>query len=850
MNWFGRLVRGKRMESELDKELRFHMDTQVAEKMRSGMSEAEARRAVRLEFGGMTQVKEKCRESRGTEWVRQFAQDMHYGARILARALGFSFTAITVLALGIGVTTLAFSLYNLAALQTLPVRDAASIVRIERRSPGNITPGVPYVSIAYYREHATTISAFLAAMQGSPMAFDRDEKKIQPSFVSANYFRELGGEAAGGRFFDRDREEAAGAAPVAVLSYAFWQRRFAGDTAIIGKNAMLGGKPATVIGVAAKNFANLGTDQPDVWLPLPQISYFVEGSREPADPKFEGNVLLWGRLATGATPPQAAEELLALTNQLRPQYPQLIWDQERILVTPGAHFFSFDGGTDVLTFISALVFLVLFTACANLGGLLSARGASRRHEIQLRTQLGAGRLRLFRQLLTENLLLGLLGAAVALPLSVGVLRLALNYADAPAWMSATPDWRVFAFAATMGFLSALLFGLLPTVQLVRRPRKGKGVWHQFIVCAQVGASCVLLIVAGLLVRATIHTIYAEPGFAYQQVVSIEPELSDHGFTPARAEAYLDDLSARLARVPGVDLVSIVLSPPLVNRDVRITSVTVDGRKISMIYPNWVSAKFFETMGIPLLRGRYLRDGESHAVVLSRSLAAKRWPGGEDPIGKAWNTKGDVVVGVVGDTRAMEMNNTDETEIYFPTAQDRMPEMSALVRTAGGGSPEVLRAIATTAEVVDPHIKPTVTPLRAGYQKTVTQAEQVASIASLLGGTATFLAVVGLLGLISYAVSQRTRELAIRQALGAGRREIFAAIARRFAWPVAIGLALGVAATAGISQLIRRALYGVSGLDPASYVGAIALLLGILGIAAMLPLRRAFRIDIARTLHFE
>ena len=316
------------------------------------------------------------------------------------------------------------------------------------------------------------------------------------------------------------------------------------------------------------------------------------------------------------------------------------------------------------------------------------------------------------------------------------------------------------------------------------------------------------------------------------------------------KAYLAELNARLARIPGVDSVSIVMSPPLVNRDVRITSVTVDGRKISMIYPNWVSAEFFKTMGIPLLRGRYFRDGESHVVVVSRSLAAKRWPGGEDPIGQAWNSKGEVVVGVVGDTRAMEMNNTDATEIYFPVARDRMPEMSALARVDGRSFAGSIARDCGTAEEVDPHIKPTVTPLQEGYEKNVTQVEQVASIVALLGGTATFLAVVGLLGLISYAVSQRTRELAIRQALGAGRREIFAAIARRFALPVMIGLALGVAATAGVSRLISRALYGVSGLDPASYVGAIALLLGVLGLAALLPLRRAFRIDIARTLHAE
>jgi predicted permease len=847
VNWIQRLWKAKRMESELDKELRFHVEMQVEEKLRSGMREAEARRAARLAFGGMAQVKEECRESRGTGWIRSFVQDLRFGARILARSPGFSFTAIAVLALGIGVTTLAFSLYNLAAMQSIPVRDPQSIVRIERRSPENIAPGVPYASIAYYRDHTSTLSALLAAMQGSPMVFERDERRIEPSFVSANYFTELGGEAAGGRFFDPTSANSSGSDPVIVLSYRFWQRRFAGDTSIVGKTVLLNGKPATVIGVTARNFANLGTDQPDVWLPLPQISYFVEGSRELTDPKFEGDILLWGRLADGASPSEAAQELLALTNQLRPLYLNLIWNQERILVTPGAHFFSFDDGSSVLAFIWALVLLVLVTACANLGGLLSARGAKRQQEIQLRTQLGAGKSRLFRQFLTENLLLGVLGSLAALPLSFAALRIALNYAHAPEWMSAVPDWRVFTFAAGMGFLSALLFGVLPSVQLIRR-KKGSSLWNQFIVCAQVGASCVLLILAGLLVRATLHTLYSEPGFAYQQVVSIDPELGDHGFTPAASKAYLDELSVRLRNVPGVVSVANVLSPPLVNGNVMITSITADGRRVSMIYPNWVSADFFQTMGIPLLRGRYLRDGEAHAVVVSRSLAAKRWPG-EDPVGKRWNDKGDIVVGVVGDTRAMEMNNTEATEIYYPEVHDRLPEMSVLLRT-NGITPELLQIMKTVADAANPHLTPSITPLRAGYAKSVTQVEEIASIVSMLGGVATFLAVVGLFGLVSYAVSQRTKELAIRLALGARRIEIFTSIARRFAWPVLAGMVLGITATAAVSQLIRRALYGISGLDPASYIAALALLTGVLGVAAMLPIRRAFRIDIASNLHSD
>jgi predicted permease len=847
VNWFRRLWQRERMESELDRELRFHMEAQAEEKVRGGMSEEDARRAVRLQFGGVTQLKEECRESRGTAWLEDFIQDLRFGARVLARAPGFSFTAIAVLALGIGVTTLAFSLYNLAALETIPVHDPARIVRIERRSPENVAPDVPYVSIAYYREHATTISAVMAAMQGSPVAIEGDEKRVEPEFVTANYFSELGGEAAAGRLFDAAHEDSEASNPAMVMSYRLWQQRFGGDPSVVGRTVLVGGKPATMIGVTARNFASLGTDQPDVWLPLTQISYFVEGSRKLSDPKFDGNILLWGRLASGASASQAAEELLGLTNQLRPLYPDVIWNQERILVTPGAHFFTEDGAAPFLALMWGLVLLVLVTACANLGGLLAARGAGRTHEIELRVQLGAGRLRLFRQLLTENLLLGLLGSLAALPLCFVALREALNYTEAPEWMSALPDWRVFTFAAAMGFFSALLFGLLPTLQMVQR-KKGRRLWNQFIVCAQVGASCVLMIVAGLLVRATLHMVYAEPGFAYRDVVSIDPELGDHGFTAVAAQQYLDELNASLRNVPGVETAADVLSPPLVNRVVMMTSVKANGRRISMIYPNWVSAEFFETMRIPLLRGRTMRDGETGVVVISRSLAIARWPD-EDPIGKAWNDKGDVVVGVVGDTRAMEMNNSDAKEVYFPVAKDRMAEMSVLVRTSGVSS-DVLRKIKSASEGVDSRLRPSITPLRSGYAKTVTEVERVASIVSVLGGLATFLAVVGLLGLVSYAVAQRTKELAIRLALGAGRVEIVAAIARRFAVPVALGVALGVAGTAAISQLIRRALYGVSGVDPASYVGALAVLIAVLGLAAMLPIRRAFRIDIARILHFE
>ena len=530
---------------------------------------------------------------------------------------------------------------------------------------------------------------------------------------------------------------------------------------------------------------------------------------------------------------------------MRKLYPDVIWDNEYVVITPGAHFFTLQDGPPVLAFVSVLVLLILGVACANLGGLLMARGVGRRREIQLRLDLGARKSRVFRQLLTESLLLGMLGSVAALPLSYVVLRAALVYADAPEWMSAAPDWRVVAFTGVMGFVAALFFGMLPTLQMVRQ-KKGSALWHQFVVCAQVGASCVLLILSGLLVRATLHTLYTDPGFGYQQVLALDPGLGDHGYTPATAQDYLEQLQNRIRTVPGVASVSTALLPPLVSNGTRISGVTVDGRQIKT-YPNWVGADFFQTMGIPVLRGRTLRAGETHAVVISQSLARKRWPT-EDPIGKEWTGK-DIVVGIVGNTRAMELNNSDATEIYYPAAAENFPGMSIMIRTAG--APDTLSpTIKAIAAGIDPKLFPTITPLKVGFLKSIGQVEQIAAIISTLGGVAIFLAVVGLLGLVTYAVSQRTKEIAIRLAVGASRVEIFSVVLRRFAWPVATGLVLGVGMAAAASQVLRRGLYGLSGLDPISYASAIALLVAILAAAALLPIRRAFRIDVARILHAE
>ena len=347
MNWLSRLLRTQHMEQQLDRELRFHIETQIEEKIDAGMSPAEARRTTYLEFGGLEQIKQQTRESRGTLWLTSVADDLRFGARLLVRSPGFCLTAIVVLALGIGVNTVAFSLYNLLTLKSLPIRDPDSLVSIERRSPSNINPGMPWNSIVFYRDNAKTLSVVIASMDSASMALDQDAQRIHPSFVTANYFFQLGAQPVAGRLFDPSREDSPSSPPVAVLSYRFWQRRYQGDPAILGKTIHLSGKSATVIGVLPEYFASLGTQSPDVWLPIQQHTYFVEGSKALSDPNFDGLIVMSGRLAPGATKATAATELLTLTNRLRLLYPTVIWDHEYIVVTPGAHFFTFRRAADL-----------------------------------------------------------------------------------------------------------------------------------------------------------------------------------------------------------------------------------------------------------------------------------------------------------------------------------------------------------------------------------------------------------------------------------------------------------------------------------------------------------------------
>jgi predicted permease len=827
------LILRSRFEAELANDMEFHREM--------------AAREGRRNFGNELRMREQAREAWGWTWLDRLGQDLRYAVRMLGRAPGFTLMAVLVLAIGIGVNVSAFSLFNMVALKPLPVRDPEAIVRLERRSPDAYTSEMAYPSFLFYRDHAKTLSAAMAVLGVPPMQIDEDLEGAKTSFVTPNYFSELGTPAAYGRLFDPSTEAAPDASPVVVLSYGFWQRRFGSDPSVIGRTIHLSRKPVTILGVTPYAFASLGGQHPDLWLPMAQQPYFIDGSKLLSDFN-SSSVRMWGRLAPGATAQAAEQELKALTNELRRGHPDAVWENEYIQSSPGGHLQVMQPEMyRVAAMVSVLTLLILAVACANLGALLLARAVTREHEIGIRVAIGAGRARIFRQLCTESLLLATLGAAAGLGLGYVALRVTLSVTDAPKWLTAAPDWRVLVFTLGMTVMAAIFFGLAPAVQIARQRRK-KTIARQILIGAQVAASGVLLIVAGLLVRATQHALYTDPGFGYEQLLSIDAQLGQHGYSPAAARAYLSQLQSRLAAVPGVGSVSLVKLPPM-GHVVSYSDAEIDGRHVR-VYPNWVEPGFFATMEIPILAGRTFYPGERNAVVVSASFARQQWPG-QNPLNQRVGDgkQKDVVVGVAGDAHMNALSEDDAVEQYWPAHEDDMPGMVVLVRF--GGSPaEVAAAARSIGESLDARVFPEIRQLKLLYKDNVSTIERVAAAVSLIGLVAVLLAGVGIVGLVAFTVSQRTREIAIRMALGARRGRVLAAILGQFAWPVGIGLLAGTAVAAGLSKLLRFVLYGVSNFDPAGYVGAIGVLMAILVAAALLPARRALRLDIARALHYE
>jgi predicted permease len=828
------LFNRRRLDAELEADMAFHREMAAS--------------AGRNNFGNTLRMREQAREAWGWTWLDRLMQDVRYGARILARSPGFTLMAVLVLGIGIGVNVAAFSFFDMIALKPLPVRDPESIVRLERRSLDAYTSEMAYPSFAFYRDQARSLSAAIAVLGVPPMQIEDDMQPTSASFVTPNYFMELGTPAAFGRLFTPTLDGSPASQPTAVLSYELWQHRFSGDPSIIGRSIRIGRRPATVIGILPYDFASLGGQSPDIWMPIAQQPFFIQGSKVLTDWK-DSTIRMWGRLAPGVTSKGAEQELRALTHQLQKQHPEAVWDQnEFIQSSPGGHLQVMQPRMyELAEMVGVLTLLILSVCCANLGGLMLARAVAREREMGIRIAIGAGRGRILRQLFTESLLLACLGSIAGLGLGCATVRVLLSFPNTPRWLSAVPDWRVLLFTAMATFLAATFFGFAPALQIARQ-RQQKTIVRQILVGAQVAASCVLLIVAALLVRATEHVLYTDPGFGYEQLISIDSQLDKHGYLPEAARAYLQQMQSRVRSVPGVMSVSLVKLPPL-GHIVSNSNTEINGRNVT-IYPNWVDPGFFNTMGIALKTGRTFTAGEKHAVVISESFARQQWPG-ENPLGKQigeGNTK-DTVVGVVGDAHINALNDDDAAEQYWPAQPDDMPGMVVIARVSGEPG-SLTPAIKSISESLDPTALPEIRQIKLLYSESVSRLEMIATAVGAVGIVAVSIAGIGLVGLVAFTVSQRTKEIAIRIALGARPVSVLAAVLRQFLWPVVLGLLLGTTAAGLGSRLLRVVLFGVSNLDPFGYAGALIVLSAIVAVAALVPARRALRLDIAHTLHYE
>jgi predicted permease len=795
--------------------------------------------------------------ARGTRitWVgklellsEQLHQDVAYGIRALWRSPGFSITAIGVLALGIGATLAVLHLFNAAVFHRLSIRDAEYLMHFE--------PSLPYPVVAYYRDHDTSFS-YLVAERHDGIFVDDELKAELTTFVTGNYFTDLGVNPAQGRVLVESDAQIA-SQPVAVLSYRFWQRQFGGDTAIVGRVIHLNGSPVQVIGIAPTDFNGLSSSRPSLFLPITAHRYLFAGSKLVESFSSRGT-LMYAKLKPGLSLHAAEAELSSLTADLRSRYPDQIQPRES---PRGRRWGLPSEALVVLTLVTLLVSLVLFAACANLGNILLARGQAREGEIRTRLALGAGAGRIVRQLMVENVLLAILGCAAAFVVGYFTAKALLLAGDAPPEMRVVTDWRILAAGAVLAVVSAVMFGLAPAMQASRQIA-GRARGRQILLGIQVAVSCFLLIITAWLVRSTQRSLAIDVRFDYQHMLIIDPQLNAHNLAGAAARLRLDEIADRIQQHPGVAGFALSDSPTFSDRP------PVSGNGLPPMDYRSVSISYFSLMNLPLRRGRLFSDGEEDVVVLSESAARAIWPN-EDPIGKkiattplTWSrgTAGRrtmellidkartqvqrTVVGIVADSG---LNRTTRVpEAYTPFNDENIGVAALIVRT-NADPVETIKELRSAAS--SPSLMPEARLMRTDVEQRMGTPPGVLAGIGSLGASATLLAGFGIFGLIAFTVAQRTREIGVRMALGAGPAHIVGSLMSRYAAGMSIGAAAGVALAVIVGLLIGSRFVGLDTQDPISYLTAVILLALIALIAVLIPASRALRIDPSSALRWE
>jgi putative ABC transport system permease protein len=851
-------------EKELDEEIRFHLDMEIRQNLEAGMEPGEARRRALVAFGGVERFKEQVRDVRGARVWDDLIQDSRVTLRALPKQPAFLLAVLLTLGLGIGGNVAMVGVLERSIFRALPYPDAADLVLGRVTWEGQVGFTVSGPDFFDYREQVQAFRS-LAAITPFPVSATitgggEPERVLAPG-ASVGFFETFGVLPAVGRYFLPEEGEPGGAA-VAVLSHGYWQRRFGGHRGVVGSTISLDGTLTTVVGVAPPGFRFLQTA--DLWRP-------IQRGVDWASARQFHNFVLVGRLAEGATVESAQAEVDALSGRLAELYPDS--NRDKGLNVTYLREALTERYLPTLRVLMAAVVALLLIACANVAGLLLARGNARRSELAVRSVMGAGRGRLARQLLTENVHLalgaGVLGAVLAIWIQRGILGFVPM--DALGDIESGFGWPTMAFALALSMGTVLLFGVLPSVRVARtdpaedlksggRGRSGdrSARFRSGLVVVQVAMTTVLLAVSGLLFRSFQELVGVEPGFDAEQLMLAEVQIPRGKYPgPEEAAGFFTALAERVQAVPGVMSVGMTSHIPIRHGggNVRIAlpedfgTGGVFGR---LAWQRRVLPGYFASLGVPLLAGRDVEAtddaGAPPVVVLSESLARDLF-GDRDPLGAAVaiDQGGDEpaireVIGIVGDVKVQSLAASVDFAMYFPYVQAASARMGLAVR-ARGDMVGVVSAVREALRGLDPDVPlDEVTTMEEALRSSVSDERTIAVVLTLFAVVALLLASVGLYGVLAYQVSRRFHEIGVRMALGASVSKVTREVVAGGLRLTVLGLLVGLPGAWIAGRLVQGMLFGVEPADPLTLAGVVGFLASVALAACALPAHRAARVD--------
>ena len=817
--------------------------------------------------------------------------DLRLALRRLRQNPGFSIVAILTLALGIGANTAIFSFVDQLLLRPLPFPEPDRLVSPYYRDTrsSNVYEGMSFPDYVYYRDHSTTLAG-LAVFNDIDAAFRLGDRRVRlpGEIVSNSYFSVLGVSPLLGRWFLPDEDAVPGRNPVVVLGYGLWQQGFGSDAGVIGRRVVINGVSFTVVGIAPRNFVGWRLDRatkPEFWVPT--MMYPV-AMGEAAGWDLQHLVgAQWlsavGRLKAGVTIAQAGADFSYLTEQLKQTLWRDVWKMtdgpmREVGVLVPANEARIDPGSrkTVRTFLSMLMAvagLVLLIACSNVASLMLSRAVKRQTEIGVRLALGAGRGRLFQQLLTESLLITFMGGIAGLMLAMTAAKFLASFRQPfkmPLLLEANLDFRVLAFTLILVSFTALLFGVIPLRQGARldlvaifkgdsgsHTGRSKFGMQQFLITVQVALSVVLLIGAVLFVRtlrnAEAADVTRDPG----SVLLLNVSLAERKYDETHGKQFYSEVLARVHTLPGVRSTALVYVVPMGGRRGGNNITAHPGDKPVQVDFNDVSDEYFQTVGLPMVRGRAFnagdRDGSPNVAIVNEQMAQRFWPG-EDPIGKQigleYPTRIAEIIGIVRDGRFRNYRAPINPCYYVPFSQEYEGTMSLEVRAAG----DPMRLVAPVRRQIqaldEELVVGDVWTLKSFRDAGLGQERTSAALLSSFGALALALTAIGLYGVLAFAVARRTHEIGIRMALGASRSNVMGLVTGQGMALTLVGLAAGLICAFGLTRLVASSLYGVQPTDPVTFGGAAAFVAVVALVASYIPARRATKVDPLVALRYE